>query len=262
MTNDAAVVEMDVAVRHGRMHCTLHGKGEPLVFLHGALGTGEAHFRRQIDELARHYSLVVLDFLGYGRSGRRDIFDGAFHTHDAEDVVALIEQLGVSPVHLCGFSDGAIVAMVVATRYGEHLRSLTLIGGEAVLDEKGMAMTREWVPPEQLSPGFQEALARYHGDPYWSEMVTEYVNAFEMLWAAGGDPVGGSLDRITCPTLIVQGVDDPWVDVSNAHHLHTAIPGSRLEVFEGAGHEVQRDRPDDFNALLLEFLASVGQSAT
>ena len=188
MTDDAAAVEMDVAVRHGRMHCTLHGKGEPLVLLHGALGTGEAHFRRQIDELARGYRLIVLDFLGYGRSGRRDLFDGTFHSRDAEDVIALIEQLGVSPVHLCGFSDGAIVAMVVATRYGEHLRSLTLIGGESVLDEKGMAMTREWVPPEQLSPGFQEALARYHGDPYWSEMVTQYVNAFEMLWAAGRRP--------------------------------------------------------------------------
>ena len=239
------------------MHCTLHGDGEPLVLLHGALGTGEAHYRRQIDELSREYRLIVVDFLGYGQSGRRDFFDGAFHTRDAEDVIALVEQLGVSPVHLCGFSDGAIVAMVVATRYVEHLRSLTLIGGQAVLDEKGMAMTREWVPPEQLSPGFREALARYHGDPYWSEMVTEYVDAFERLYAAGGDPVGAPLGGITCPTLIVQGVDDPWVDVSHAHDLHAAVPGSRLEVVEGAGHEVQRDRPEAFNSLLLEFLASI-----
>ena len=262
LTNGADVVELDVAVRHGRMHCTLHGKGEPLVFLHGALGTGEAHFRRQIDELARDYSLVVLDFLGYGRSGRRDIFDGAFHTRDAEDVVALIEQLDVSPVHLCGFSDGAIVSMVVATRYGELLRSLTLIGGQAVLDEKGVSMTRKWIPPEQLATGFRDALARYHGDPYWSELVTKYVDAMEELYAAGGDPIGASLEGITCPTLIVQGALDPWVDVSNAHHLHVAIPGSRLEVVRGAGHEVQRDRAGGFNQLLLEFLASVGQGAT
>ena len=262
MTNDAPVEELDVTVTHGRMHCTLHGNGEPLVLLHGALGTGEAHFRRQIDELVRDYRLIVVDFLGYGRSGRRDLFDEAFHTRDAEDVIALTEQLGVVPVHLCGFSDGAIVAMIVATRYGEYLRSLTLIGGQAVLDEKGMAMTREWVPPEQLSLGFRDALARYHGDPYWSEMVTEYVDAFERLYAAGGDPVGGSLEGISCPTLIVQGADDPWVDVSHAHDMHAAIPGSRLEVVEGAGHEVQRDRPEAFNALLLEFLASVGQAAT
>ena len=251
-------MELDVPVRHGRMHCTLHGEGEPLVLLHGALGTGMAHFRGQIDELARSYRLIVPDFLGYGRSGRRDYFDGAFHSRDAEDVVALVEQLGVSPVHLCGFSDGAIVAMVVATHYGEILRSLTLIGGQPVMDEKGMSMTRKWKPPENLASGFRDALARYHGDPYWSEMVTKYVDAFEGLYAAGGDPIGAPLEGISCPTLIVHGVYDPWVDVSHAHDMHAAITGSRLEVLERAGHEVQRDRPEEFNRLLLDFLASVG----
>ena len=116
-------------------------------------------------------------------------------------------------------------------------------------------MTREWVPPEQLAPRFRDALARYHGDPYWRELVTDYTGAMERLYAAGGDPVGRSLRDISCPTLIVQGADDPWVDVSHARDLHASICGSRLEVVEGAGHEVQRDRPEEFNALLLEFLA-------
>ena len=251
-------MELDIEVSHGRMHCILHGKGEPLVLLQGALGTGEAHFRRQIDALAPHYRLIVPDFLGYGRSGRRDNFDEAFHSRDAEDVVALVEHLGAAPVHLCGFSDGAIVAMVLATRYGEMLRSLTLIGGQPLLDEKGVSMTRKWIPPEQLAPGFRDALARYHGEPYWSEMVTDYVDAMERLYAAGGDPIGASLEGISCPTLIVHGVYDPWVDVSHARDMHAAIPGSRLEVVERAGHEVQRDQADRFNELLLEFLASVG----
>lgn len=262
MANDAETLELDVEVSHGRMHCALYGEGEPLVLLQGALGTGEAHFRRQIDALAQSYRLIVPDFLGYGRSGRRALFDGAFHSRDAEDVVALVEHLGVAPVHLCGFSDGAIVAMVVATHYGEMLRSLTLIGGQPIMDEKGVSMTRKWIPPEQLAPGFRDALARYHGDPYWSEMVPKYVDALEKLLAAGGDPIGASLEGISCPTLIVHGVYDPWVDVSHAHDMHAAIPGSRLEVFERAGHEVQRDRPEAFNELLLEFLGSVGQAVT
>ena len=168
MTNNAEFLELDVTVRHGRMHCTLHGEGEPLVLLHGALGTGMAHFRGQIDELATE---LPPDSAGLSRL--RSVWSAgllrrsAFHSRDAEDVVALVEQLGVSPIHLCGFSDGAIVAMVVATHYGEILRSLTLIGGQPVMDEKGMSMTRKWKPPENLAPGFRDALARYHGDPYW-----------------------------------------------------------------------------------------------
>ena len=257
MTSDAAM-ELDVQVKHGLMHCSLHGDGELLVMLHGALGTGEAHFRRQIDDLASRYRVALPDFLGYGRSGRRHVFDAAFHSRDAEDVAALLDHLGERAVHVCGFSDGAVVAMILATRHGERLRSLTLIGGQPVFDEQGMSMTREWVPPDSLAPGFKDALARYHGDPYWSELVTDYVDALEQLYAAGGDPVGGSLERIACPTLIVQGADDPWVDASHARTLHAAIPGSRLEIFEGAGHEVQRDRAEDFNRVLLDFLESVG----
>ena len=106
--------EIDVQVKHGRMRCMVQGEGDPLVLLHGALGTGEAHFRGQIDEFARRYRVIAPDLLGYGKSGRRDSFDADFHSRDADDVAALVERLGLPGIHLCGFSDGAIVAMMVA----------------------------------------------------------------------------------------------------------------------------------------------------
>ena len=68
MQSDVARREIDVPATHGRLHCTIQGKGEPLVFLHGALGTGLAHFRDQLDELASRYQVVAPDFLGYGKS--------------------------------------------------------------------------------------------------------------------------------------------------------------------------------------------------
>ncbi|MDA0988886.1 MAG: alpha/beta fold hydrolase, partial [Chloroflexi bacterium] len=124
-----------------------------MVLLHGALGTGLAHFREQIDEFSLGYQVVVPDLLGYGKSGHRDSFDEHFHQRDAEDVVALVQHLGLSSIHLCGFSDGAIVAMMVAGKYREHVRSLVLIGGQTELDEQTMETTREWAPADRLPAG-------------------------------------------------------------------------------------------------------------
>ena len=62
------------------------------------------------------------------------------------------------------------------------------------------------------------------------------------------------LDRISVPTLIVQGESDPWVDSRHSHHLRDSIGGSQLVVFPDTGHEVQREKPDEFNKLLEDFL--------
>ena len=255
LTLDVPHREIDVQTKHGRLHCVIQGQGDPLVFLHGALGTGLAHFREQMDEFSLTYQVVVPDLLGYGKSGRRDFFDEHFHQRDAEDVLALVEHLELPRIHLCGFSDGAIVAMMVAGKYGERVRSLVLIGGQTVLDEQTMETTREWAPGDRLPTGFQDALARSHGDPYWRQLVTEYVDAVERLYQNGGEVVGDYLAEIDCPTLIIQGKNDPWVNPAHGKRLHESIPGSELEFFPAAGHEVQREQPKAFNARVLRFLS-------
>jgi pimeloyl-ACP methyl ester carboxylesterase len=248
--------EIDVQTGHGRLHCVIQGEGDPLVLLHGALGTGTAHFREQIDEFSLSYKVIVPDLLGYGKSGHRDFFDEHFHQRDAEDVDALVRHLGLTRVHLCGFSDGAIVAMMVAGRYVDKVRSLVLIGGLMVLDEQTMKTTREWAPSDRLPIGFQAALARSHGDPYWRELVAEYVNASERLYQSGGNIVRDYLSGIACQTLIIQGESDPWVNPEHGKRLHESISMSELKIFTGAGHEVQREQPQAFNACVLSFLSA------
>ncbi|MFH1559816.1 MAG: alpha/beta hydrolase [Chloroflexota bacterium] len=249
--------EIDIPARHGRLHCVVQGEGNPLVLLHGALGTGLAHFRGQIDEFAQGYQVIVPDFLGYGKSGRRASFDEYFYQRDMEDVVAMVQHLGLPPVHLCGFSDGAVVAMMVAGEHGACVRSLVLIGGQAVLDDQAMEVVRTWTPVERLPMGLQQALAHSHGDPYWRQLVTEYVDALERLYHRGGDVASECLPNIACPTLIIQGERDPWVNAVHAQMLHSSIRESELELFPGTGHEVHREKPEAFNRRVLSFLSSL-----
>ena len=249
--------EIDVPGKHGRLRCVVQGRGEPVVLLHGGLGTGATHFRSQIPEFAATHMVITPDFLGYGGSEARPVFDQHFYERDVEDVVSLIGHLQLPPVHLCGFSDGAVVAMKLAGGHGALVRSLVLIGAQAEFDEPSMEETRKLAPADSLPEGLQHALARAHGDPYWRYLVSAYVEAWESLYAEGGDLATASLGNITCPTLIVQGELDPWVVSQHAHTIHQAIKGSELEIFPGAGHEVHREQPQAFNRLMRTFLAAL-----
>jgi non-heme chloroperoxidase len=257
LPDEARRREIDVSGKHGRLHCIVQGEGDPLLLLHGALGTGATHFRGQIEEFASTYRVIVPDFLGYGKSQRRPVFDEDFYERDAEDVVALIQHLGLPPVHLCGFSDGAIVAMKVTGTLMADVRSLVLVGGSAILDEHSMDGTRKLAPADVLPRGLQRALARAHGEPYWRQLVVSYVAAAERLYARGNDIALDSLANIDCPTLIVQGELDSSVGIEHAHMLHGSIRGSELEVFTGVGHELHREKPEAFNRRVLRFLSSV-----
>lgn len=257
MTNEAEQPqEIHVMAQHGRLRCIVQGDGPPLLFLHGALGTGRAHFRGQINEFASDYRVIVPNFLGHGGSDPRESFDD-FYERDTEDIAALIENLELPPVHLCGFSDGAIVAMMVAGDHPDRLRSLTLISGQAVLDEQTMETTRQLSPASDLPDGFQQALARSHGSPYWEGMVDDYVASAERIYQTEPRIVGDRLDTISCPTLIVQGEEDDWAGARHARMLRDSIRGAELDLLPGVGHEAHREDPEAFNKRLQGFLASL-----
>ena len=256
MTSEAEPQKIDVMAQHGRLRCIVQGDGPPLLFLHGALGTGRAHFRGQIDEFASDYRVIVPDFLGHGGSDPRASFDD-FYNRDAEDIAALIDTLELPPVHVCGFSDGAIVAMMVAGDHPDRLRSLTLIAGQAVLDEKTMEVTRQLSPANSLPDGLQQALARSHGSPYWEGMVDDYVESAERIYQTEPRIVGDRLGAIRCPTLVVQGEDDDWGGVEHARMIRDSIRDAELDLLPGVGHEAHREDPEAFNGRLQGFLASL-----
>ena len=251
MTDSSKRYEQDIKTVHGNIHCVIEGQGKGLIFLHGALGTGAAHFRDQIGHFADRYKVVAPDFLGYGKSSRRSSFDGNLYNKDAEDIDDLIGKLGFASVDLCGFSDGAIVAMIVAQEYPELLNSLTVIGGQAIFDDDSYEMNQTFV---DLPLPVQMALARHHGDPYWKELIESYLYAQENMHKETRGFMVNHLDRISAPTLIVQGESDPWVDSKHSYHLRDSIDGSRLVFFPNIGHEVQREDPVGFNKLLEDFL--------
>ena len=251
--NESNRYEAVVDVTNGTMHYLIQGEGPALLFLHGALGTGFGHFRHQIEALSRHYKVIIPDFLGYGESGKREIYDEHFYRRDADDVASLIAKLQLTKVNICGFSDGGIVGMNVAVHYRQLINSLVLIGAQPVWDEKTIKTIRTWGDVEKLSQGFQDALAKSHGYPYWKDLIKLYVHAAEQVFV-NQEFIAPDMSSIYCPTLVIHGDQDTWGGTESAYVIKEAIAGSTLKIFNGVGHYVQRDKPDEFNKTVMEFL--------
>ena len=116
-----------------------HGSGRPIVLLHGGLGSGEM-FGPILPILSANHEVILPDLQGHGRTA--DI-DRPIDMRDmADDIVALIDQLGLEQPDLIGYSLGGGVAMHVAFRYPEKIRKLVSVSAN---------VTRSAIPPEMLA---------------------------------------------------------------------------------------------------------------
>jgi pimeloyl-ACP methyl ester carboxylesterase len=178
----------------------------------------------------------------------------------ADDCVGLLDELGVERAHLVGASQGGMIAQTVAMRHPERVVSLTSImsttGDRAVGQPHPEAipalLTR---PPADRdgfidfvvgawrvigSPGFEvdeEALRARAGASYDRGIFPEGTARQLLAILASGDR-SEALRRLDVPALVIHGADDPLIDVSGGRATAAAIPGARLELIEGMGHDL------------------------
>jgi pimeloyl-ACP methyl ester carboxylesterase len=210
--------------------------------------------------LAAHYRTFSLEHRGHGRTdnpaGRLS------YAQMAADIAAFIEQLGLAPVHLAGFSDGATLGLSLGMTRPELLRSLVGIGANFRIDDQlrqGMAFF-DAAALERESPEFAVELARrhdaHHYPGYWRELV-EQVRANverEMLWTEE------DLRRIPVPTLLIMGEADFVLSLQQMLEMRRAIPTSEMLILNHAemdglaNHRVQATRADVVGPVMLEFL--------
>ncbi len=266
------------------------GHGPALLLLHG-LGGNLGTWDRVIAPLAEHHTVIAPDLLGHGRSAkpRADYSLGGY----ANAMRDLLVILGEDRVSVVGHSFGGGVAMQFAYQYPERCERVVLVGSGGLGREVTPLLRMLTVPGSGTALGALTALplrqvlgaaARVAlalpgmGDRRiapvlrdgqeiiagWEALLDpETRSAFLHVLRAAVDPDGQvvtMLDRTylaaAMPVLLVWGRDDPVIPVAHAYRGEAAMPGSRLEVLERAGHFPHRDRPDDFVAVVEDFLAT------
>lgn len=233
-----------------RTYYEVAGAGEPLLLLHGGLCTVET-FDAQTPALAERHRVYVPERRGHGRTP--DVDGPITYEAMAEDTIAFIEALGLEPAHLVGWSDGALVALLVALRRPELVRKLVLIGQHVTFE--GARPEHRAIMERFTSDTFPPMLKHLYAaaSPDGPDHFDVVFDKLIPLWV--GDPGIdlASLADATAPTLILVG-DDDCVSIEHAAEMHRALPDAQLAVVPGTSHALPMEKPDLVNRLVLDFL--------
>jgi pimeloyl-ACP methyl ester carboxylesterase len=234
-----------------------HGKGEKLLFIHGAGGSSSSfYFQRQY--LQHSSEVILLDLPGHGKSGGEGSRDT---TEYAEIVEETISNEGVDGCYLVGHSMGGLVAMSLTLVRPELVKGLVLIGTGArlrVLPEilEGVIEDKERAVRMIMGLAFSRKTAPLLMQAAVLEMMkTPAEVIFGDFYACEQVDVMEKVKGIAVPTLIICGTDDVLTPLKYSEYLNRVIPGSKLVSIQNAGHMVTLEKPEEVNRAIETFVA-------
>ncbi len=247
-----------------------HGSGEPLLCVMG-LAADTLAWTLQVPAFSQRHRTVVFDNRDVGQSSQ---VEAEYDLSDmAEDALALADALSLESFHLLGVSMGGAIAQEAALSVPDRVRTLTLAvtfagGGpyaRAFAENWGaraMKLTREERVDEllllTLSEGFFDnegavdfvrrmALQNPHPQP---------ADAFRrQLLASSGHEARDRLGALAMPVHVIGAEHDVLIPVWKSAEVAELIPGAKLTVMERAPHGMQLERAQEFNEIVLDFIA-------
>jgi pimeloyl-ACP methyl ester carboxylesterase len=226
------------------------GDGEPLVLLHGGFASGSSWFEQTPVLAGAGYRVHVPERRGHGHTP--DVEGPITYSVMADDTIAYLDAAVATPAHLIGWSDGAVVALLVALRRPELVNRLILIG--QYYNSSGKTenpLTDELLKLDTEVTGFlREMYVAESPDgadhfPVFHAKMVEMFNTEPELDLA-------SLRELRAPTLVLQG-DRDEVTVEHSKAVAETVPNGRLAVLPGS-HMLPMETPAVVNALLLAYL--------
>ncbi len=239
------------------------GCGEPVLLLHGGFDSLE-HLRPLGSILARTSRVLSFERPGHGRSP--DVCGGYSYEQGVAQALAFLDVRGVEAAHIVGFSDGAIIGLLLALRCPKRVRSLVSISGNlnpsAFNDSADDGVARILLPLPEISDGCELAVGddvdieREHYErlsPDGPEHADVVLDKLFTLWT--GEPQIDPLElrAIVAPTLIMSA-DRDTIRPDHSLLMAASIPGAQLCIVPGATHDLVADRPDLVHLVVAGFL--------
>jgi pimeloyl-ACP methyl ester carboxylesterase len=264
--------------RVGDVHVNVidEGEGEAVLLLHG-LGGSWRDWTPQVDNLRDRYRVVAVEHRGHGRSPAGDEpFTTALF---AADAVAVCRSLGIERAHVVGLSMGGLVAQALALAEPAFVDTLVLCDTGAYMPTRmaeGLLALAEAVRAGGLLdsrgvvPGTDLAWSRFtldHRPQVVRDNRRESEGTDPEHWARAARAVAehdtrSDLGRITIPTLVIYGEEDELIRPDKASRaLMEGLPDAELLVIPDAGHLVNLEQPEAFEAAITGFFARRGRPA-
>jgi pimeloyl-ACP methyl ester carboxylesterase len=262
---EQTTTEIDVLGR--KIHEIRGGEGEPLLYLHSAMG--EAMWIPHLAALAERYEIHAPAHPGFLTS------QGIEQIRDIEDLVvhylAYMDRLGWESVNVLGLSLGGWIAAEIAARYPERVAKLVLVSSVGIwICEK--PITDIFAIDSRFPDRFQKLLfydpncpaAQMLPSPgdmsLGDEMLASIMNAFAATAKIGWNPLlhdprlESMLPRVRAETLVLWGANDRIVPVDYGRKFARLIPDATLEVIPECGHLIPLEKPSEFHQVVMKFL--------
>ncbi len=231
------------------------GQGPPLLLMHGWMQIGR-DLIRLAEGLAIQYQVVLPDLPGYGRSvPPYRSFPTDFYQRDAGLMSGFLDVLGLSNVHIVGFSDGGETALLMPIQRPDLCRSAIAWGAVGAFDSALCDHVRAGLPPTWITDAHH---AKHPGQAV-DQWPYQWADAFCAIVVAGGDVSLSRAAQIECPLLLLLGDQDRLNPVADGQRFIEAAARDggavRLfEVFKWAGHALHDEQPERFLARVRSFL--------
>ena len=240
--------------------------GAPVLVLGNSLGTTGEVWERQAAALGERFRLLRFEHRGHGGSPS---LPGPYTIAElGADVLRLLDGFGVRTASYCGISLGGMIGMWLAAHAPERIGALAVCCTSAYLPPAGfwtdraaqargagMASLAEPVVGRWFTPAFRArdpaTVARFATtvagvDPQGYAGCCEAIAAMDQR---------SSLGRISAPTLVIAGAEDPATPPWHGARIASAVGGSRLRVIRGGSHMANISQPGEVTALLLAHLS-------
>jgi pimeloyl-ACP methyl ester carboxylesterase len=225
----------------------IYGEGPPLILLHGGLANAD-YWGLQIPALMAHHTVVVMDNRGHGRSTR----DARPLSYDlmADDVVALMDALGMPKADIVGWSDGGTIGLDLAMRHPGRVGRIFVFAASVGAESTKYATI--------LSPtvvGFvKRASEEYKAYSSTPKEFKSFLIQTVRMWTIHAKRTPAQLQSISAPVEVVGADHDETTRRDHTEYIAAAIPGARLLMLPDTSHFAFLQTPELFNAAILRFL--------
>jgi pimeloyl-ACP methyl ester carboxylesterase len=247
-------------------------QGEVLVILNGIMMSTASWAEFVPVYTNRGYRVLRVDFRDQGQSGRaKEQYDISQHVEDLEQ---LFLALNLGKVHLHGISYGGQVALLFALKYQERLQSLVVANTIARLTNYLRGVGEAWDEAARMMDGrkfFRVAMPMVYSDVFYSKkwqwlkereelfakiLTPQWFEAYLRLSASHGNfDILEQLGQIRVPTLLIASDRDPVTPVEEMKLIREGIGHAKMVIIPDAGHASCYEKPEEYNTLILGFLA-------
>lgn len=262
-------------IKTGSFNTNYHdiGSGEVVVLIHGS-GPGVssyANWRFTMPELAKKFRVIAPDMVGFGYSDRPE---NIIYSMDVwvQQIIDLMDALGLQKVNLVGNSFGGALALALAIRYPNRFEKIVLMGAVGVSFDLTYGLDKVW----GYTPSLENMKVLLDIFAYNRELVTDdlaklryeasikegFQESFSTMFPAprqNGIELMASdesdIKNIKNDVLIIHGREDKVIPLQNSIRFNQLIKKSQLHIFGECGHWSQIEHKDRFNKLLLDFFS-------